>query len=69
MLVSIQFKAVASSTEKRKQKLINYEMEVLAVQMLDAVNLFHSNNILHRDIKPKNFLVSISHYERVFHMF
>lgn len=31
--------------------------------MLDSVNLIHSKSILHRNIKPKNFLTSISHSE------
>jgi len=32
--------------------------ETLAIQMLDSINLLHSRCVIHRDIKPQNFLVS-----------
>jgi len=32
--------------------------EILAIQMLDALNFLHSRGIAHRDIKPSKFLVS-----------
>ena len=43
---------------KKTAKTIDNDTKILMViQMLDAINTMHQRNVMHRDIKPQNFLV------------
>lgn len=41
---------------------------MLADQMLQRIEFLHSNNFLHRDIKPDNFLIGIGKKKHILHM-
>lgn len=36
--------------------------------MLDAVNLLHTKNILHKNIKPESFLVSFNNLNNILYV-
>lgn len=42
---------------ERHKRLDIYDICLLAIQMLDRIQWVHSKNIVHRDIKPDNFLL------------
>ncbi|KAL4477463.1 hypothetical protein ABPG74_002613 [Tetrahymena malaccensis] len=44
----------------RKEQPTDEIKEIIAIQMLEGLNNLHVKNIMHRDIKPQNYLVSPS---------
>ncbi|CAN0870227.1 Mitogen-activated protein kinase kinase 9, partial [Linum grandiflorum] len=44
--------------EKEGGRLSEIKISDVARQVLEGVNVLHSNNVVHRDIKPANFLVN-----------
>jgi serine/threonine protein kinase len=58
-LVLEYFPAPNAYTEFQRRKIVNEnELMVIAKQLLDAASYIHALNIVHRDINPKNVLVS-----------
>lgn len=44
--------------KERNMKLSNMEIISFSYQLIQAVNYIHSKNIIHRDIKPQNLLIT-----------
>ena len=53
-------------SEKNKDPPSEIFKELLAIQMLDAVNLLHQKHIAHGNITTQNFLVSSSYDYPIF---
>ncbi|XP_076860245.1 serine/threonine kinase-like domain-containing protein STKLD1 isoform X2 [Brachyhypopomus gauderio] len=51
-------RTVIASQREQKQKFENEVMQMFLGQMLDALAYLHSRNILHRNLKPSNILVT-----------
>ena len=49
----------------KKIHVSEMELSILFRQMVDAVEYIHSQNILHQDIKPDNFLITIDGHVRL----
>ena len=47
------------------QRLNESEVKFITVQLIEALNSLHSNEILHRDFKPENIIVSSSGYVKL----
>jgi len=56
-LCSGSLKSLLREFREKKENPSDTLKEILAIQMLDALNFLHSRGIIHRDIKPSNFLV------------
>ncbi len=42
----------------KNKKLNDFEVEIIAIQILKALEHAHNNNVIHRDIKPSNIMIS-----------
>jgi serine/threonine protein kinase len=46
-----------SLTEYKQNNIIPYNLVIeIAIQMIDRVEILHNNSLIHRDLKPDNFL-------------
>jgi len=42
-------------------------MQVIAYDILNAMNTLHKKSIIHRDLKPRNILVNLNNDSKIIH--
>ena len=52
----------------QKKKFTVKTVCLLALQMLDRIEFVHNKNIIHRDIKPDNFVVGIGNKSHIIYL-
>ena len=52
----------------QKKKLSIKTVCLIALQMLDRIEFVHNKNIIHRDIKPDNFVVGLDNKSHIIYL-
>ena len=58
-------KSLEDIFQAQQKKFTVKTVAMIGIQMLDRLEFIHSKNIIHRDIKPDNFVLGLDNINRI----